>query len=105
MRFSEDVSRSLNTGDLRLKNLSDSSLITYANMKMSYDADTDTATWSINTDMAEVTYKVMLSWSQVADADGNNLDGNGDGAAGPDHVLYIAPSEVAAINGGATDAA
>jgi len=101
MRFSEDVSRSLNTGDLRLKNLSNSSLITYAGMKMTYDAKTNTATWTINTDMAEVTYKVMLSWSQVSDADGNNLDGNGDGNAGPDHVMYIAPSEIAAINSAA----
>jgi hypothetical protein len=43
----------------------------------------------------------MLSWSEVSDADGNKLDGNGDGKPGLDHVMYIAPSEVAAINSAA----
>jgi len=70
-------------------------------MKMTYDAKTNTATWAINTDMAEANYKVMISWSQVSDADGNQLDGNGDGQSGPDHVMYIAPSEIAAISGNA----
>jgi hypothetical protein len=67
-------------------------------MKMTYDKQTNTATWSIDTDLAEVTYKVMLSWTEVRDADGNTLDGNGDGESGPDHVMYIAASDIAGIN-------
>ena len=97
-RFSEDVSRSLNTGDLRLKNLSNSALITYANMTMSYDKETNTAVWSIHTDIPLATYKVMISWSCVRDAAGNTLRGNSGDESTPDHVMYIAPSELAAIN-------
>jgi hypothetical protein len=40
----------------------------------------------------------------VSDADGNKLDGNGNGQPGPDHVMHIAPSEVAAITTAATGA-
>jgi hypothetical protein len=38
----------------------------------------------------------MLSWTEVRDAAGNTLDGDVDGDASPDHVVYLAPSEIAA---------
>jgi hypothetical protein len=97
VKFTEDVSASLNTGDLRLKNTKTGELITYSSMTLSYDKNTNTATWSIDAPIAEANYKVMLSWGVVSDAAGNKLDGNGDGDAGDDHVFYISASEIAAI--------
>ncbi|MEA2709444.1 MAG: hypothetical protein QOF78_2045 [Phycisphaerales bacterium] len=98
MKFSEDVSRSLNTSDLRLKNTKDNTLIPYDVMKMSYDRATNTATWSFRQDVPAADYKVMLSWHVVEDAAGNNLDGNHDGSSGPDHVMYIAAAEIAGVS-------
>jgi hypothetical protein len=96
MRFREDVSMSLNTSDLRLKNEQTVTLIPNSQMKMSYDKSTNTATWTFSEPIPSADYKVMLSAPVVSDAAGNKLDGNGDGIAGDDYVMRISAEEMLA---------
>ena len=102
VRFSEDVSESLSISDMRLKNTKTGSLISYNVMRMTYDGATNTATWSFTDPLPVADYKVMLGGGLVLDADGNKLDGNGDGEAGDDHILKISAAEMTEANALAT---
>jgi hypothetical protein len=95
MKFSKDVSAGLNASDLRLKDEKTLKLITNGDLKMTYDKQTNTATWTIVGDLPAANYKVMLSGVNVYDASGQKLDGNGDGKAGDDYVTHISAAEIA----------
>jgi Chitobiase/beta-hexosaminidase C-terminal domain/CotH kinase protein/Lamin Tail Domain/PKD domain len=87
VKFSEDVSASLQSGDLTVLNQTTGQPVGAADMTVAWDAPTSTATWTINVPLADGNYLATLSGAGVTDAANNSLDGDGDGVAGGDFTL------------------
>jgi hypothetical protein len=82
IRFSENVSASLATGDLVLRNLTTSTTVPSSNLALSYDTATNTATFTFpgfNGILPDADYRATLPANSVTDPDGNPLPA--------DHVL------------------
>ncbi len=88
--FSENVSASLQNGDLKLRNTTTNTLIASALTSTTYDALNNTATWTFPGIAGGIlpngNYRVTFTAGDVLDAAGNVLDGNGDFIAGDDFV-------------------
>jgi len=91
--FSEDVSASVSVGDLVVRNVLTDEPIAVADMAVAYDATHDKATWTFpglpGGSLPDGNWEVTLLAGGIADAAGNPLDGNGDGAGGDDHVFNL----------------
>jgi hypothetical protein len=89
--FSEDISASLGVGDLVLENLNTGEPIDPADIAVTYDSDTDAATWTFpglaGGALPDGNYTATLPAAGITDAAGNLLDGNNDGTGGDDHIL------------------
>lgn len=96
VKFSEDVSKSMNLSDMRMKNVKTFELIAYDQMSFSYDKSTNIGTWTFNKPLPIADYKVIVSAAGVTDAAGNHLDGNNTGRGGDDHMFYVTSAELAA---------
>jgi hypothetical protein len=86
--FSEDVSASLSAADLVLHNVTTNTDVPTAAIAMSYDAGTNTATFTVpglpGARLANGDYTATLVAAGITDAAGNALDGNADFVAGGD---------------------
>jgi hypothetical protein len=91
LRFSEDVSGTLSTDDLVLKNLTTGEVILPSALTMSYDAGERMATFAFpgvsGGQLAAGRYAVILRAAGVTDVRGNALDGNGNAVGGDDFFL------------------
>jgi hypothetical protein len=90
-RFSKNVSASLQKEDLVLQNLTaGSTVVASTAMAMTYDAVSNTATWTfpgLSGGMLPVgRFRATLSAVSINAPGAGNLDGNGDGAAGDNYV-------------------
>jgi hypothetical protein len=79
IRFSEDVTTSLQGSDLAMTRLSDNQPVVGT---MSYDPATFTATWTLPAGLLDSNYRLTINESAIADVSANLLDGNLDGLAG-----------------------
>ena len=91
IRFSEDVSAGLTAAALVLSNLTSETMIAADAMEVTYDAESDTATWTFpgltGASLPDGNYLSRLLGDAVADAAGNLLDGNENGEAGGDRTF------------------
>jgi hypothetical protein len=89
--FSEEVSASLATSDFQLQRLGAETLTT-SRLRLNYDSRRNRATLSFAGNGGELTaglYRLVLRSDDVTDGAGNRLDGNFDGAAGGDYVIFF----------------
>ncbi len=98
MQFSKDVSASIRTSSLRLKDLQTKELVPYDHMRMTYDAATNTATWWFTEKLPIADYQAVVVAPGITDAAGNHLDGNADGqhTVFDDYSLVINASDMEA---------
>ena len=90
VQFSEDVSATLDAGDLTLYDQTNGLPVNVAAATVSYDAGTNTATWDLAAvTLADAYYQATLSAAGIADPAGNLLDGDGDGSGGGDRVFQF----------------
>ncbi len=82
--FSEDVSGSLDAGDLAITEADTGQPVDLAGATVSWNPADRTATWTLLTSLEAGYYDVAIASAGVADADGNALDGDGDGTPGGD---------------------
>lgn len=85
--FSEDVSASIGAGDLVLQNLTTGQTLPAGSFTLSYDAASNTATWTSASVLPDGDYKATLLAAGISDAASRALDGNGDGTSGDDYTL------------------
>jgi hypothetical protein len=85
--FSKDVSTQIHAGDLVLRNDTTGQTIDGSSLTLTYDATSQTATWTSATPWADGDYTATLSASGIHDLGGRALDGNGDGTGGDDYLL------------------
>lgn len=85
--FSSDVSASLSTSAVQVKNLSTAA--TFSPAGLQYDKATNTATFAFRGALPNGRYQVTLLASAVADAAGHRLDGAGDGIPGSDYTFQF----------------
>lgn len=97
LSFSEDVSGSIDVGDLGIVEDQTGLPVDMTGASVSYDALTDTATWDLSTlDLEYGYYTLVLSADGVTDGLGMALDGNADGVPGDDwstQVLVATPGD------------
>lgn len=88
--FSEDVSASLDSGDVTLRNLATDEVLAIS-QEFSWDAATLTASLDLSGlgQLSKAMYGVELDSDGITDAAGNNLDGDGDGQAGGDFLAQF----------------
>jgi hypothetical protein len=88
--FSGDVSESLGPEDLMLVNAATGANVDLSQARVSWDAATRTAVWDLSqVAMVEGKYVATLKTSGLRDAEGNQLDGDGDGIPGGDYTQTI----------------
>jgi len=83
--FSKDVSASLDAADLVLQNLTTGQTLSADSFTLTYDASSNTTTWTSATVIPDGNYKATLQAAGIADALAQKLDGNGDGSSGDDY--------------------
>ena len=90
VRFSENVSASLSTGDFSIQLLGGGTLST-SRLRLGYDSRSNRATLTFdgNGELASGFYRLTLNADGVTDGSGNRLDGNNDGSAGGDFVMFF----------------
>jgi hypothetical protein len=91
MGFSEEVSASLGTSDFQVQRVGAETLTT-SRLRLSYDSRRNRATLSFAGSGGELTaglYRLVLRSDGVTDGAGNRLDGDFDGAAGGDYVIFF----------------
>lgn len=92
LRFTEDVSASLAAGDFEIKRVGRETF-SPARLKLRYDRRANRAILTFDGagtgELGAGLYKLVLRSSGVIDGAGNKLDGNNDGAAGGDFVMYF----------------
>lgn len=92
LRFGEDVSASLAAGDFEIKRVGRETF-SPARLKLKYDHRAHRAFLTFDGtgsgELAGGLYKLVLRANGVSDGAGNRLDGNNDGAAGGDFVMYF----------------
>jgi len=80
--FSEDVAAALDVADLSIVNLTAGGAMAPADIELAYDPVTHTATWTFpglaGQTLADGNFVATLLASQITDAAGHALDGNGD---------------------------
>ena len=90
-RFSRDVSASLSTSDLLLRNLTQGTMIAADDVSLSYDHSNDTATITFpglpRMMLPDGRYRATLLASGIQDTTNVPLDGNGDGVGGDDAIF------------------
>jgi hypothetical protein len=86
-KFSKDVGASLGAQSLSLLNVTTGQSVPAVQLTMSYDGATQTATWQLPATLADGNYRATLVATAIADAQGGQLDGNGDGTGGDDATL------------------
>lgn len=88
LTFSHDVELSLSADDLHVHNQTTGASVASSDFTLTYQSDTNTATWSASASMARVMpdghYEVVLSGNDVWDGFGIVLDGDNDRTAGGD---------------------
>jgi len=93
VQLSEDCSTSIDPACLSLRNVTTGTDIAAADMAVSYDAATNTATWTFpglpGGTLPDGNYTAKLLGSAVADLAGNPLDGNDDGTGGDDYAFDL----------------
>jgi len=90
VRFSEDVSSTLEARDLRLQDQATGGEVRLTGATVSWQAATNTATWDLSpSGVGPGRYTAVLRADSIADAAGNLLDGDGDGTAGGDAELPV----------------
>jgi hypothetical protein len=82
--FSEDVADSLDAGDVTLTEADTGQPVDLAGATVSWNPADRTATWTLPAGLEAGYYDVTIASAHVADAEGNALDGDGDGTAGGD---------------------
>lgn len=91
VQFSENVVASLGGADLSLQNLTANNTIAAADVAISFDAATNTATWTFpdltGDSLPDGNYLVTLLATGVRDAAGNTLDSDGNGTSGDDFTF------------------
>ena len=93
VQFSSNVSASLGSDDLRLRNLNTNEMIAPADMAVDYDVTNQTARFtfpgltSTGRSLANGNHAAMLVASGITDDSGQQLDGNGDGAGGDSYLF------------------
>jgi hypothetical protein len=86
--FSEDISGSLNPGDLALVHTASGTPVNLAGAGVSWNGTTMTARWDLSPVAIPIGhYTATLRASGIRDVDGNMLDGNADGIPGDDFQL------------------
>ncbi len=80
--FSENVWASLSVSDLSVQNLGSGAMATVSGL--SYDAVSNTATFSLAGLLADGNYRATLGAGGISDVPGNGLDGDGNGSGGDD---------------------
>jgi len=89
-RFSEDVSASLESGDLVVHNRSTGAYLDAGAATLEYTAGTNVARWDLSELAAEPGYYTLtLAAEEITNAAGFALDGDGDGIPGGDCRLAI----------------
>jgi hypothetical protein len=83
--FSENVSASLSLLDVYL--IDSVTLVSYAPTGLSYDTNTNTATFTFATPLPSATYRAHLLSAGITDLAGNQLDGDGNGIGGDFHIF------------------
>jgi len=90
-QFSKNVSGTLSTSDLALKNLTTSQSMSTADITLSYDSSNNTATFTFpglpRMLLPDGRYQATLLASGIQDASNVPLDGNGDGTGGDDAIF------------------
>lgn len=93
VQFSEDISTSLETSDVLIRNVDTHQTIDPSDINVVLDASGDRATFTFpgltGQTLPNGNYEVALSGSGIQDGDGNLLDGNGDGAGGDDYEFNL----------------
>lgn len=86
--FDENLSATCDVGDLSIKNMTaGGTTVSMTGASMTYTSTPETAAWDISSlTMPASYYQFTLAGAGMTDVAGNNLDGDGDGAAGGDHV-------------------
>jgi hypothetical protein len=92
-QFSKNVAASLATSDITVQNLTTATTLPTAQLGVSYNAGSNTATLSFPGATGGIApgilpdgnYHVTISSAGVTDTSGNPLDGNADGLPGPDY--------------------
>ncbi|HUU59189.1 MAG TPA: hypothetical protein VMZ50_06580, partial [Phycisphaerae bacterium] len=88
--FSEDVSSSIDVGDLTLFNDTAGAAVDMSQAAVSYDSGTNAARWDLTgLCLGAGYYTATLSAGGIMDVAGNGLDGDGDGAGGDDYSLSV----------------
>lgn len=88
--FSEDVSASLDAGDLSLHDDTNGVPVDLTGVAVSYNATTHTATWDLSAlSLDSGWYTATVAAAGVTDASGNSLDGDGDGTGGDDFATQL----------------
>lgn len=89
--FDDNVSASLGTSDLLLHNNTTNTDINAADMSVSYDGGSNTATFTfpglLDQLLPDGDYTATLVSSGVTDASGNPIDGDGNGTIGGNHTF------------------
>ena len=90
--FSEDVSASLATLDFEVQRMGAETLTT-SRLRLGYDRRSNRATLTFgglgSGELSSGLYKLVLKSNGVTDGAGNKLDGDFNGAAGGDYVIYF----------------
>ncbi len=90
VRFSEDVSASLDAGDMIVRDAATGQTAA-APEAVAWDGGTRTGTWTFAAaDVPTGWYQTVISARRVYDPTGNRLDGDGDGTGGDPHVHTFA---------------
>jgi hypothetical protein len=82
LQFGSDVGATVAKEDLAFVNRNTGQAVAASAIAFEYDAATHTATWRLAAGLADGHYRATMASSAVADAQGRELDGDGDGAAG-----------------------
>jgi hypothetical protein len=82
--FDTNVGASLAVEDLEIKNLTTNQTVVATNV--SFDTQTNTAVFTLPTNLTDGNYTATLLAAGITDAGGQALDGNNDGTAGGNYV-------------------
>src|SRR4029453_17537963 len=82
VKFSKDVGASLGAQSISVNNLTTGQELPPAQLVLTYDAATQTATWELPASLADGNSPGGFSPANGTDGKGQELDGNGDGTGG-----------------------